>query len=549
MAELIRIVDLLSPKCANTFGVAPCTATGPAGSECYNTFGTCQDLPNYDQADNLGDLQYFTYRFSATDEYDSIPSLIGSNKTPSEINLVGANPDNGAFGRRAKFKATIMDHPYSDYIGDPYLSTRTYDPESQGTFWGKYLARNAAIKNTRMVVYDGEMGQNINDMIRREYLVESIDGPVSSGQVSIVAKDPLRILLDETVPKDTGAYVYTAIPAGTNIFTLVFGTYDERYDTEIPFDTLLEGNDPNFYYFSIAGEQAFVQDTSTTITNIGTDPNTGADLYSFTNVTWKTLAAGTSPEIKVGDPVYRAQVSRSSSGENVAAMFRRLIGYRSGNPEFSRVPARYYDLSEWQTNLGSVETDGYYWEQWEPEKVDEVCAKVAASLGFIAYWNDQDSKIKLEKYQLPKTAILLGDDDLIEGSMIPTRSMDEQITRYIFENVTGSAKYASINLDKETEYNTVKRVEQLNFTNNTAANALSIANAYRDDFEDGAFYVEFSLDRERAEEIWTGSKVIFLGSRFFQGADGAPLAYGYTIISATIDLNKGQVRYRGVRAG
>ena len=39
------IVELRQKRCVNRYGVAPCTASG--GPKCYNTYSTCQDLPNY----------------------------------------------------------------------------------------------------------------------------------------------------------------------------------------------------------------------------------------------------------------------------------------------------------------------------------------------------------------------------------------------------------------------------------------------------------------------------------------------------------------------
>lgn len=45
--EPVQIVEIRQPVCKNTYGVAPCTASGAVGSECYNTNGTCQDLANF----------------------------------------------------------------------------------------------------------------------------------------------------------------------------------------------------------------------------------------------------------------------------------------------------------------------------------------------------------------------------------------------------------------------------------------------------------------------------------------------------------------------
>lgn len=45
--EHIYIVELELDYCSNTFGVAPCTASGSGDAKCFNTIETTQDLPNY----------------------------------------------------------------------------------------------------------------------------------------------------------------------------------------------------------------------------------------------------------------------------------------------------------------------------------------------------------------------------------------------------------------------------------------------------------------------------------------------------------------------
>ena len=45
--EPVQIVEIIQPRCANTYGVAPCTASGPDARRCFNTRATCQDVPNF----------------------------------------------------------------------------------------------------------------------------------------------------------------------------------------------------------------------------------------------------------------------------------------------------------------------------------------------------------------------------------------------------------------------------------------------------------------------------------------------------------------------
>lgn len=45
--EPVQIVEIQQPLCANTFGTAPCTASGTGDTKCYNTRASCQDAANY----------------------------------------------------------------------------------------------------------------------------------------------------------------------------------------------------------------------------------------------------------------------------------------------------------------------------------------------------------------------------------------------------------------------------------------------------------------------------------------------------------------------
>lgn len=45
--EHIYVVELELDNCGNTHGTAPCTATETGDDKCFNTFSTCNDLPNY----------------------------------------------------------------------------------------------------------------------------------------------------------------------------------------------------------------------------------------------------------------------------------------------------------------------------------------------------------------------------------------------------------------------------------------------------------------------------------------------------------------------
>lgn len=188
MREPIQIVEIDQDFCSLTCGVAPCTA---AGINCHNTLRTCQDTANYDP-------QPLTLRFAkpsdSLDEYSEyiLPFLASVSTSPAEISVGGINSDIDALGRRASLSVTFKDSPHSDRVVDKYIDQRSYDAIKRGTFWSKWLARNPYYKNRAVRVLDGVAGQPLAEMQPRSYIIESIDGPNSSGAVNLKAVDILK---------------------------------------------------------------------------------------------------------------------------------------------------------------------------------------------------------------------------------------------------------------------------------------------------------------------------------------------------------------------
>lgn len=191
--EPVQIVEIVQPLCANTYGSAPCTASGAATEKCYNTRATCQDTSNFDGSSTLS-LYFSRGRVAEMDvsgvDY-MIPSLASVSTSPTKINLANSNPDAQGLGNRALCSITLKDHPHTDRIVDPYLSDRTFTPYQRGSFWTKWLVRNLYHQNVRINIYEGYHGQALGAMRKRSYFMQSISGPDSNGTVRIEGKDIL----------------------------------------------------------------------------------------------------------------------------------------------------------------------------------------------------------------------------------------------------------------------------------------------------------------------------------------------------------------------
>lgn len=200
--QSVSVVELDIKSCKLTFGVAPCTAVEEvpgSGTKCFDTFATCQDTDAYLEPANEAEV-IKTYRFSTLridtlqqeGETPTFPTVLSADNAPARL-----TPGKG-LGVRSSVKIKLQDHPWTDIGTDKYITEgeRQYDADDQGTFWGKFLARNPFYENDVMRVKQGYLtdeGEYLEDnMVIREYILFRIAGPDKAGMVSIDGKDILK---------------------------------------------------------------------------------------------------------------------------------------------------------------------------------------------------------------------------------------------------------------------------------------------------------------------------------------------------------------------
>ena len=189
--EPVQIIEIQQPMCAHVYGSSPCTAAGT--DKCYNTRSTCQDAPNFTLGTPLS-LFFSRGRFSEQEIIGApyiIPSLKSVSTSPTKINVASASSDAKGLGNRAVCNISFNDHPHTDRLVDPYLSTRSFDPMERGSFWSKWIARNKYRQNVVIKVYECYSGADISMMMSRQYFLQSITHPDDSGNVKITGKDIL----------------------------------------------------------------------------------------------------------------------------------------------------------------------------------------------------------------------------------------------------------------------------------------------------------------------------------------------------------------------
>lgn len=186
------LLEVDTDTCLNTFGVAPCTATG---TPCYNTLATCKDRPNYRRGTK-------TWRFA----------LRGQAAPPGEawrpyvdsvsIAATEIKPANG-LALRSQTTVTLVDEPDSDVEADPYRAAR--GTPVVGTFWGRWVARNPNAINRTARLRRGWWGQpfSYSWFADETYIVDQVRGPDRQGRVQIILSDPLKLADKAQLPLPT----------------------------------------------------------------------------------------------------------------------------------------------------------------------------------------------------------------------------------------------------------------------------------------------------------------------------------------------------------
>ena len=348
-------VELDMDFCANVFGTAPCTATGSGDAKCFNTFISCLDTPNFNNTVK-------TYRFCATSSgkvpvgLDAIPCLVGINITPAVIDA------GEGLGLRAQCEITLRDFPHSDIRIDPYVDGRTYIPINQGSFFGKFKARNPYYNGRVMRVYSGYLEDDgsfdISNFEKRTYFLDGFDGIDANGIVKITAKDILKLAGDDrsVCPKPSVGKINADITNSATTATLTpsgVGALDY----------------PASGYIRIGSEVC-------SFTRSG-------DVLTIARGKKGTIAV----EHKLGDTV---QLCKNIAGQKVQDIVYDLL------VNFCGVDGSYADLINWNAEQTAYLTRLYSALITAPVGVSKLLTELCEQVGFLLFWDEINEKIILK---------------------------------------------------------------------------------------------------------------------------------------------------------
>lgn len=398
--EPIQIVEIKQPLCSRTYGVAPCTASGPAALKCYNTRSTCQDTPNFAFGTPLS---LFFSSGKVSEQIVSgapyiIPSLVNVSTSPTKINLAGSNPDAQGLGNRALCSITFQDHTHTDRRVDPYVDGRGTDPLTLGTFWSKWMARNKYRQNIEIVVYEGYAGQTLASMSKKTYFFESIQGPDDGGRIVIQGKDILSRLEERKAqaPLASTGVLYTAINASVTTFEVagaVVGDYPAS-------GTLRIDNEIMTY---------------------------GSRASSTNGVTFSSVVRGTDGSV--------------AATHNLNALVQnclRIVDSRVDTTlellmkDYGNIPAAYLDLTGWATE---VDTYLSFWRLnaliTVPTAVTELCSDIQEQVLVNAWWDEKIAKVKLKAIRGvdAEPPLLTAEENIVSGSFSLTEKPRERVSQ------------------------------------------------------------------------------------------------------------------------
>lgn len=389
------VLGVDADKCSNVYGVAPCTAAGAAGTECYITFQTCQDKANFVRGTKTFS---FCSRGMAAPAGELVRPYIASvNVAPTEI-----NPAKG-LATRSQVSVVLIDEPGSDLQADPYASTRA--SEASGSVLTRWLARNRNLPGRFARLRTGYVVEPFDwDTFQDElYVIDAVKGPDKSGNVTLVLSDLIHLADKTTVPAATDGKLNAAITASALSLTMQSGQGSQYADP------------------ATSGKNEYVRvgDEVIRYTSKSTDTLSWPDT-SYRGQFGTTAAA---QQNNAAVKLCRAWIDKTV--KNVVEDILNAAGVADG----------YIDLAGIQTEIDTWLGTNYNFTAivTDPVKASELLSQVLVATNAFGWWSPvaQKFKFKCDMPQLPSEAdpaLLTDDASFIDGSVEVELLEAERIT-------------------------------------------------------------------------------------------------------------------------
>jgi len=511
MTKVVSYIEIDVPVCSLTCGTSPCTASPTAGGECFNSRKTCIDLDDNGLPINYTETTT-TVRFGYPDAddqsgIDCLPSLLKIAYRPQKISLAEG------LGVRASVTVTLRDHPDAETcgIGDPYWTTRGYDPYEQGTFWGKFRSRYPYMEGAMLRYYQGVEGQVLAGMDVRTFVIDKISGPSLDGKVTITAKDVLKLADDDKAQCpviSTGRLANDITSAQTTCTLLPTGVGDAEY--------------PDRGYVTLGGKELcyFTRNS---------------DSLTITRGQFYTEAE----EHKASDLVQLCKsffdLDTSAGMDPADILYDLFVNYTGIDPSW--IP-----LDDWRSKTAAYINRRYYAIIAEPTSVKDLATELVEQAGIIIFGddisNDGTPYIRIDVVRRQADTIRSFDEETMTAGSFsvsdqPDKRLSQVWTYYGQRNPTEklddtsnySAAVAVVDEDAEEAYGqpAIKKIYSRWIPRNNRPAASDLDYRLLARFRDAPRLIEFATWR-RSGDLTT---VLALGARYnvtgwpLQLADGS----------------------------
>ncbi len=331
-----------------------------------------------------------TYRFTTDVLYlpnsiDAIPSIMEVNITPAIVSL------GGDLGQRASVTVTFKDHRHI-FNGEAFTS---------GTFWGKFRARyGLKLRGYSLRILRGIVGDSLEGMETRHYVIDSTDGPTSRGEYKIIAKDVLKLADGDRAqaPVLSNGFLLANI---TNVATSATLSPSGIGDLEYPASG-----------FAAIGGKEIVSFTRS------------SDILTITRAQYNTVAVAHT----AGDRVQLCIEYLADDVEDI--IYDLLTNYASIDPTF-------ITLSSWHTETATYLNTVYSGLIAEPTSVSKLVAELIEQAGLVMWWDDIGQEIRLQVLrEISSTAAVFNEDNILADSL----EVREQPTKRVSQVYTYFAK-------------------------------------------------------------------------------------------------------------
>jgi len=540
---------------------------------CYKTRSTCQ----YSQAYDAGTK---TYRFfdSTNDALDmgldGYPLLESVSSAPTRL-----TPGKG-IGIRSELSLKLTDQRHHDRGTDPYVATRTYDPMTQGTFWGKWLARNKYYTGRVVRHYDGfltDAGYDATNFRMRQYIIDKVDK--AKTVTTIKCKDILHKLNTAVAPSPSYVYLVSGITDSQTTIDI-----DTIGDAKFP---LLRSDGTVQYIEPFAGSLPFYRADSTasfiplTVDNELTFYRADGSYHPIPLVS-SEFAIGDTVTVRIGSELITGTVAagqltgctRGARGSTAAAhsagdtvqkciVFDNVLPTDALTTLFTYAGIESYintvtwdeQASKW---LGLSRLDGVV---SAPEKITSIVERACIQGTVYPWWDDFTQKIELLAVapQAPLANLTTYTDELniIEGSASSEQNMREQVTQVLvwYDKINEADDNSAKNMnavypvydagaESATQWNLSRTAQiECDFVK-TTGHASAIGSRMIGRLRDGEQIIKFQTDIK--ETLKTGDEFI-INTDASQAADGSQESVRMQVIEMK-EMNGGKMYYEAVKS-